>query len=112
MNKINLDEFNMSDAELFAPVNHDEFESERITAPRYSYWKSVFRVFFRKKINIVVLSILAILILFSYVYPAIIHYDADVNPYITSRPRRGSGSRCPSASARVEKILKRGLSEA
>ena len=82
MNKINLDEFNMSDAELFAPVNHDEFESERITAPRYSYWKSVFRVFFRKKINIVVLSILAILILFSYVYPAIIHYDADVNPYI------------------------------
>ena len=81
-NKINLDEFNMSEAELFAPVGTDEFESERITAPRYSYWKSVFRVFFKKKINIVVLTILAILILFAYVYPAIIHYDVNVDPYI------------------------------
>ena len=72
----------MSEAELFAPVSHDEFESERITAPRSSYWKSVFRVFFRKKINIVVLSILAVLILFAYVYPAIIHYDVNVDPYI------------------------------
>ena len=82
MNKINLDEFNMSEAELFAPVGHDEFESERITAPRYSYWKSVFRVFFKKKINIIVLTVLAILILFSYVYPAIIHYDVNVDPYV------------------------------
>ena len=81
-NKINLDEFNMSEAELFAPVSHDEFESERITAPRYSYWKSVFRVFFKKKINIVVLTILAILILFSYVYPAVTHYDVNVDPYL------------------------------
>jgi len=81
-NKINLDEFNMSEAELFAPVSHDEFESERITAPRYSYWKSVFRVFFKKKINTVVLIILAVLILFSYVYPAIINYDVNVDPYI------------------------------
>ena len=82
MNKINLDEFNMSEAELFAPVGHDEFESERITAPRYSYWKSVFRVFFKKKINTVVLVILAILILFSYVYPAVTHYDVNVDPYV------------------------------
>ena len=75
-------ELNMSDDELFARVNNDELESEKITAPRYSYWKSVFRVFFRKKINIVVLSILAVLILFAYVYPAIIHYDVNVDPYI------------------------------
>ena len=81
-NKINLDKFNMSEAELFAPVSHDEFESERITAPRYSYWKSVFRVFFRKKINIIVLTILAILVLFAYVYPVAIGYDVEVDPYI------------------------------
>ncbi|MBQ5865125.1 MAG: ABC transporter permease [Oscillospiraceae bacterium] len=81
-NKINLDQFNMSEAELFAPVDHDEFASERITAPRYSYWKSVFRVFFKKKINTVVLLILAILIAFSYLYPAIINYDVNVDPYI------------------------------
>ena len=82
MERINLDELNMSESELFAPMGHDEFESERITAPRYSYWKSVFRVFFKKKINIVVLSILAVLIIFAYVYPAAIHYDADVDPYV------------------------------
>ena len=81
-NNINLDKFNMSDAELFSCVNHDELESEKITAPRYSYWQSVFRVFFRKKINVIALSVLAVLLIFTYVYPAIINYDADVNPYI------------------------------
>ena len=79
---INLDQFNMSEAELFSHVNHDELESEKITAPRYSYWQSVFRVFFRKKINIIVLSVLAVLLIFTYVYPAVIHYDAGVDPYI------------------------------
>ena len=81
-NLYNLDELNMSEEELFSPVDRDGLESERITAPRYSYWKSVFRVFFRKKINIIVLSVLAALIVFSYVYPAVIAYDADVDPYI------------------------------
>ena len=80
--RIDLSELNMSDEQLFAHLNHDELESEKITAPRYSYWKSVFRVFFRKKINIIVLSVLAVLIIFSYVYPAAIHYDANVDPYI------------------------------
>ena len=81
-NLYNLDEFNMSEEELFSPVDHDSLESERITAPRYSYWKSVFRVFFRKKINIIVLSLLAALVIFSYVYPIAIGYNADVDPYI------------------------------
>ena len=47
-----LKEFGLSDEELFAPVSHSDLESEKITAPRYSYWQSVFRVFFKKKINI------------------------------------------------------------
>ena len=80
--KFDFSQLNMSEDELFARVNNDELESEKITAPRYSYWKSVFRVFFRKKINIVVLIILAVLILFSYVYPQVIHYDVEVDPYI------------------------------
>ena len=80
--RIDISELNMSEDELFSRMNHDELESERITAPRYSYWKSVFRVFFKKKINIVVLIILAVLIAFSYIYPAVINYDPDVNPYI------------------------------
>ena len=81
-NMINLSEFNMSEEELFAPVSQDKQASERITAPRYSYWRSVFRVFFRKKINIVALALLAVLIIFSYVYPAVIGYDAEVDPYV------------------------------
>ena len=81
-NKIDLTELNMSDAELFAPVNHDDLESEKITAPRYSYWASVFRVFFRKKINTVLLLILAVLLIFAYVYPMVIGYDATVDPYL------------------------------
>ena len=81
-NLFDVSDLNLSDAELFAPVNHDDLESEKITAPRYSYWHSVFRVFFKKKINIVLLAILAVLLVFTYVYPAVIGYDAAVDPYI------------------------------
>ena len=42
----------MTEKELFSFHDHSELESEKITAPRYSYWQSVFRVFFRKKLNI------------------------------------------------------------
>ena len=81
-NLFDLSELNMSEEELFKPIDHDQLESEKITAPRYSYWHSVFRVFFRKKINIVILTLLAIVIAFTYIYPAVIGYDAAVNPYI------------------------------
>ncbi len=79
---IDLTDLNMSEEELFSPVNHDDLESEKITAPRYSYWQSVFRVFFRKKINTVILILLAVVIAFTYIYPAVIGYDAAVDPYI------------------------------
>ena len=105
-NKINLDEFNMSEAELFAPVSHDEFESERITAPRYSYWKSVFRVFFKKKINTVVLIILAVLVLFSYLYPAIINYDVNVDPYINLMDSTAKHLKPAAAMAKFGKDIK------
>lgn len=74
--------YKMTDAELFSVIDHNELESEKITAPRYSYWKSVFRVFFRNKVNIVVLTLLAILVAFAYVYPSVIGYDDQVNPYL------------------------------
>ena len=81
-NRIDISELNMREDELFARMNHDELESEKITAPRYSYWQSVFRVFFRKKINTVVLLILAVLLAFTYIYPAVTNYDPSVDPYI------------------------------
>lgn len=65
----------MSDTELFTVINHNDLESERITAPRYSYWQSVFRVFLRKKINIVMLGLLAVIVLMAYLYPLFVEYD-------------------------------------
>lgn len=57
----------MTDEELFSHVDHSDVESEKITAPRYSYWRSVFRVFFGKKINWFILGVLLLIILFTYV---------------------------------------------
>ena len=74
--------YNLTDEELFARVSNDAFAAEKITAPRYSYWRSVFRVFFRNKVNIVVLAILAVLIVFSFVYPTVIGYDDQVDPFV------------------------------
>ena len=70
---------NMSDRELFAFVDHNDLESEKITAPRYSYWKSVFRVFFQKRVNIVILGLLVFVIAFAYIYPSVTHYDPYAN---------------------------------
>lgn len=74
-----LTELNLTDEELFSRVDHSDLESEKITAPRYSYWQSVFRVFFKKKINIFILVVLAIILLFAYVYPMFIDYDRYAN---------------------------------
>jgi len=76
---INLEKLNMSDEELFSRVDHNDLESEKITAPRYSYWRSVFRVFFRKRVNVVILSLFALLLLFTYVYPMLVPYDQFAN---------------------------------
>ena len=77
---VNFNEkYQLTDAELFSPVDYNELESEKITAPRYSYWKSVLRVFFRKRINIVILSILFFVIAFAYIYPAVTNYDPYAN---------------------------------
>lgn len=74
-----LEELNIPDEELFSFIDTSTLDSEKITAPRYSYWHSVFRVFFRKKINIVILSLLAVILLFTYVYPMFTDYDRFAN---------------------------------
>lgn len=79
MSKEKIAELGMTNEELFSFVDHDNLESEKITAPRYSYWQSVFRVFFKKKINIVILTLLFIIIVFAYIYPMIYHYDPFAN---------------------------------
>ena len=68
---IRLDDTGLSDEELFTLIPQDEAAVEKITAPRYSYWHSVFRVFFRKKSNIVIIALFAVIIIFTYIYPMI-----------------------------------------
>lgn len=65
----------LSTQELFSRVDHSETESEKIAAPKYSYWHSVFRVFFKKKLNIIILALLGVIILFAYIYPMVTSYD-------------------------------------
>lgn len=65
--------------ELFYFVGTDINNSEKIIAPRYSYWKSVLRVFFRKKINIVLLAVLAAIILIAFIMPNFWSYNAMEN---------------------------------
>ncbi|MBQ7642513.1 MAG: ABC transporter permease [Clostridia bacterium] len=72
---INLDDLGLPVEDLFSPVTHDTSESEKIIAPRYSYWGSVIRVFFRKKINIFLLSLLGLILIFTYIYPLFSNYD-------------------------------------
>lgn len=65
----------LSTEELFSHVDLSEQESEKIAAPKYSYWHSVIRVFFKKRMNIVILGLLAVVLLFAYVYPLVTEYD-------------------------------------
>ena len=76
---VNFKALGVPEEELFSLVTHSDVESEKITAPRYSYWQSVFRVFFKKKINLIVLGLLAVIILFAFVYPMLIEYDRFAN---------------------------------
>ena len=74
-----LKEFGLSDEELFSHVDINDLDSEKITAPRYSYWHSVFRVFFKKKINIIMLALLGVIVLMAYLYPQFVEYDKFAN---------------------------------
>lgn len=65
--------------DLFKFIDSNSISSEKIVAPRYSYWKSVFRVFFRKKTNYFLLGVLALMMLVSFVMPSFWRYDPNEN---------------------------------
>ncbi len=63
------------DKSKFQFVERDDFASEVIDAPAYSYWGSVFRQFIRKKSTIFMLVILVAIVLMSFLYPMFSSYD-------------------------------------
>ncbi len=65
----------MENKEKFVIIGNDAISSEKIIAPRYSYWRSVGRVFFRKKINIFLIAVFVLLLLSSFIVPIFCPYD-------------------------------------
>lgn len=98
---VDLQQFKMSDEELFSRVDNNSIDSEKITAPRYSYWKSVFRVFFSKKLNIVFIALLLLVVLFAYVYPLAIGYSSS-DTWVNVKD--GTSSQHLSTSQAIEKF--------
>lgn len=70
--------------DLFAFADFDEYESEHIAAPRYSYWKSVAKTFFKDKIAVTVLVILIIVVGFALIQPSFSGYSPTVAPNINN----------------------------
>ena len=70
--------------DLFDFASFDELESEHIAAPRYSYWKSVWRTFFKNKLTVVIAILLIILIAFSLIQPSISGYNPTNAPNINN----------------------------
>lgn len=71
----------LPEEELFSTAAEDPVVVEHIDAPRYSYWGSVAKVFFRRKSNIALLALLGVLLAFIYVYPLLTGYDPAVDPF-------------------------------
>lgn len=63
----------------FRVIGNNAIASEKIIAPRYSYWKSVFRVFFRKKSNYFLIGLFVLMILSAIFVPIICPFNADEN---------------------------------
>lgn len=61
--------------DMFEFVDIDDRVSERIAAPEYSYWGSVFKKFFSSKFAVFMLIVLVTVLAFSFIQPLISGYD-------------------------------------
>ena len=59
----------------FQFVKRDDYASEVIDTPAYSYWGSVFRQFMKKKSTVIMLGILIAIVLMSFIYPMFSDFD-------------------------------------
>ena len=72
------------DKSLFEFAAFDEMESEHIAAPRYSYWKSVFRTFFKNKFTVIVSILLIAVVAFALIQPTRSGYSPIDTPNINN----------------------------
>jgi oligopeptide transport system permease protein len=70
--------------DLFEFASFDEYESEHIAAPRYSYWKSVWRTFYKNKFSVAITILLIFIITFALIQPLISGYSPVIAPNINN----------------------------
>lgn len=68
----------------FTFVKSDERESEHIAAPKYSYWKSVFKQFLSKKSTIVIIVIAITIVALAIIDPIVSGYNGISHPDINN----------------------------
>ncbi len=59
----------LSEQELFSVAPFDEAETERTGAESYSYWRSTLRAFRHNRVAMFLLSLLVIIVLFTFIQP-------------------------------------------
>lgn len=91
----------MEDTQLFSFARQEFLDAETITAPHYSYWQQVRRGFFKKKSSWVCLGLLALVLIFAFLYPLLMGYDPEVDPY---RNLLDAGAKHLSPKAAMEKF--------
>lgn len=75
---------NVLDSSLFEFAAFDELESEHIAAPRYSYWRSVWRTFFKNKFTVAVAVLLVFIVAFALIQPRFSGYSPIITPNINN----------------------------
>ena len=70
--------------DLFSFADFDEHESEHIAAPRYSYWKSVWRTFFKNKFTVAVAIFMVAIVSFALIQPTQSGYSPMIAPNINN----------------------------
>ena len=74
----------IQDVNLFEFADFDELQSEHIAAPRYSYWKSVWRTFIKNKFTVAVAVLLFVIIGFALIQPLYSGYSPILTPNINN----------------------------
>lgn len=74
----------INEDELFEIAEFDEKTSERIAAPRYSYWKSVWKTFINSKVAVGFAILVIFVVTFAFIYPAFSGYDPMEAPNINN----------------------------
>ena len=73
------------DPSMFEFQIADDSASEHIAAPKYSYWRSVFRKFFSNKVAMFMLLVATTVVLFSFIQPIFSGYDRMNAPNINNK---------------------------